>query len=108
MTTDTDLNDAHIGLEVRCDKETGEENEWGNPELCDNILTYEDDFSGLVRKQGWEGRALRLVCDECGNSTLVCQVCHGGGWYKGESTGKLLACHVCNTREYWQQQRSVY
>lgn len=102
------MNDAHMDLTTYCREETGEENEWGNPEICDTELTYEDDYVGLARKPEWEGKALRLKCDECGSHTHVCPVCHGGGWYRGESTGKQLACHVCNTREYRRQTRSAY
>lgn len=102
------MNDAHEGLTVYCREETGETNESGHPEMCSTELTYEEHYSGLAHKKEWEGKALRLECDECGSSNLVCPVCHGGGWYRGESTGKQLACHVCNTEEHMRQQRSVY
>lgn len=99
------MNDAHSDLTVTCYNKTGEENEDGNPEVCNNKLTYEDDFEGMAFKNGWEGKALRLVCDECGGSQLVCPVCHGGGWYQGEQSGTHLACHVCNIREHQRQLR---
>jgi len=99
------MNDAHSDLSVPCHNETDEINEWGNNEMCDNILTYDEHFVGLVNKRDWEGDGLKLKCDECGNGKVVCPVCHGGGWYKGESTGKQLACHVCNTRRYQEQVR---
>lgn len=99
------MNDAHSDLTVYCREKTGETNEYGNDEVCDTELTYEDDFVGLTRKRGWEGKALRLVCDECGGSTLMCPVCHGGGWYRGEQTGANLACHICNLKEHQRQMR---
>lgn len=98
------MNDAHSDLTVMCYEETNEINEYGNQKPCGTELSYEEHFKGLARKPGWEGKALRLVCDECGSSNLVCPVCHGGGWYRGEQTRKQLACHVCNIREYQRQQ----
>ena len=102
------MNDAHKDLSVRCHNPTGEENEWGNQERCGTDVTYEDHFKGLVRRQGWEGQALRLRCPDCGKNHTVCPVCHGGGWFRGESTGQMMACHVCNTREYQREQQARF
>ena len=99
------MNDAHSDLTVMCYAKRGEINEYGNEEVCDTKLNYEDHFSGMVHKQDWEGKGLRLVCPECGQNHTVCPVCHGGGWYRGESTGKSLACHVCNSREHERQRQ---
>jgi hypothetical protein len=102
------MNDAHTDLEIRCYNETGETNEYGNPETCETTVTYEDDYSGMVSKRGYEGRILRLRCPECNMAHDVCPVCHGGGWFRGESTGEMLACHVCNQAEYAAQMADPY
>lgn len=102
------MNDAHADLELYCREPTDETNDYGNPEMCDTEVTYEDHFKGMVRRDGWEGKALRLRCPECGKNHTICPVCEGGGWFRGEDTGKMLACHVCNQQEYAAQQQDPF
>jgi hypothetical protein len=85
------MNDAHADLETVC--------------RCGTTVTYEDDYKGMVRQEGWEGKGLRLRCPDCGTNHTVCPICHGGGWYRGESTGNMLACHCCNPSEAARQMR---
>ena len=104
----SNTNDVHSDLVVQCYEPTGEENEWGNEKLCETTVTYEDDYVGMVPHNSMEGKALRLRCPECGKNHDVCPVCEGGGWYRGESTGKQLACHNCNAGEAARQDRDPF
>ena len=101
-------NDFHSGMTIRCGAELDEKNEWGNHERCDTEVSYDEDYKGLVHHRDWEGRGLRLRCPECGKNHTICPMCHGGGWYRGESSDKMLACSNCNVEEYTRQERSVF
>jgi len=102
------MSDFHQDLTIRCGAELDETNEWGNPERCDAEVSYAEDYKGLVGRREWSGEGLRLRCSECGKNHTICPMCHGGGWYRGETSNKMLACHVCNTEAYHEQERSVF
>lgn len=79
---------------------------------CDNTLTFDEHYAGLRHMDGYEGRVHVLRCDECRAERVVCPVCTtaegGPGWYRGESTGKMLACDCCNAKEAARQRRAPY
>jgi len=93
------------------DRESGEKRPVEQPKRCRATITYDDHYVGMsshteARKQGYEGKALKFRCPDCGEITLLCPVCADSntpGWYRGESTGEMLACHNCNHEEYVQQ-----
>jgi len=76
---------------------------------CGAELTMAEHYEGMGHVSGFEGRVHVLRCPDCGKTHGVCPVCTGEdsapGWYRGESTGEMLACHVCNQREYARQRR---
>lgn len=120
---------AHAGMEINCHAERTDEegepilNDHGNPELCDAVLNWNDhgryvqhprgeDRNGTRLEDRFEQSALRFDCPDCGAVHWRCPVCsdEGGapGWFRGESTGDMLACHNCNAKEAARQQRSPW
>lgn len=108
---------AHAGKRVRCVAETGDTNEHGNPVLCETTLTFEEHGRFVrsdPRPDGFEAAALRFDCPECGAERWLCPVCSEQdensppGWFRGESTGDLIACHNCNAAEAARQDRGRF
>jgi hypothetical protein len=109
---------AHAGKSIRCAGETGETNDHGNPVSCGRTLTFGDD-GGFVRvdprPDGFEAGALRFDCPDCGSTHWLCPVCSDQdgensppGWFRGDSTRELIACHNCNAAEAARQQRGRF
>lgn len=108
---------------MACRASLDETNEHGNPKLCEAELNEEDhgqfirsprgeDRHGTRLEDRFEMGCIRLTCPECGTVHHVCNMCHdedgGPGWYRGESTGDLLACDNCNAREAARQRQSAF
>jgi DNA-directed RNA polymerase subunit RPC12/RpoP len=128
-TTDsTDESNPHAGLEFTCPTKVGEPQtrtvEHGDGETheetyrerCGTTLTYEDDYIGMARttearKNGYEETALKFRCPDCGDISYRCPICADSnrpGWFKGESSGDLLACHNCNAKEAARQRKERF
>lgn len=86
--------------------------ETGDDEWCDAELTFSENYAGMRHMPNYEGKVHALKCPKCGELQGVCPLCTGEdggpGWYRGESTGDMLACHVCNHREYVAQRRDPH
>lgn len=84
---------------------------FANDGECDAELSA-DDYVGMRHMDGFEGKVHAFRCPECYETRAVCPVCTGEdgapGWFRGESTGDMLACHVCNAREAAAQHRSPW
>lgn len=78
---------------------------------CDGRIGREH-YAGMRHAEDYEGKVHAFKCPECGTIRHVCPVCTGApggpGYFRGESTGAMLACHVCNPREYARQQRDPH
>lgn len=83
--------------------------------LCDTLLTYDDNYvtmtrGSAARREGFSDSALVFDCHECGHRTLICPVCGDSdtpGYFRGETTGELIACHNCNMEEAIRQTRGA-
>jgi predicted RNA-binding Zn-ribbon protein involved in translation (DUF1610 family) len=110
---------VHDDLEIRCGAELqyddGETvlNKHGNPERCDATIRYEEHGTFLSSvpadlRDRYEAAVLKLVCPACGEAHYRCPICTDAdgapGWFRGESTGEMLACHNCNAQEAARQQ----
>jgi len=74
---------------------------------CQETLTFAEHYQGMRHVEGYGAKVHALRCPTCGEVHGVCPVCTdeegAPGWYRGESTGEMLACHVCNQQEYARQ-----
>lgn len=105
-----------------CNAQLDEENEYGNPKICETKLDEEQHgrfVKNLAGKDRFGNRlsnrfqmgCIRLDCPNCGTVHHVCNVCHGSGpagYYQGESSGKMLACDNCNSEEATRQKRDSH
>jgi len=132
MSNDTQSNDStdnpHADYETRCttvvgtqmqEQQTapdGEVREVETNEHCGTTLTYADHYVGMAgtttaRQEGYEQDALKFRCPDCGELEYRCPICSDSGqpgWFRGESTGDMLACHNCNAAEAQRQQRGRF
>lgn len=112
MSTDGE-DDRDITFRCYNQIETDDEDE--PVTACDTEITEPDHKVGMVRTEAREHgmeQALKFICPGCGKAHFICPVCFDAegstGWFRGESTGKMLACHNCNQREYERQRRDPY
>lgn len=104
------MTDVHEHIEFTC---RGED----DAPPCGGTVSYPEHYLTIRRPshpdyQHME-KALVFECPRCKKKHYRCPVCTDedntpAGWFRGESTGKQLACHNCNEREYIRQQRSPY
>lgn len=103
-------------LELRCTEEIDGETETitfedrdgkththEQPATCGAALTFREHYAGMRHLDGFEGKVHVLACPDCGAYAGVCPVCTGDdagpGFFRGESTGEAIPCHVCNQQE---------
>lgn len=106
-----------------CHGELDEQNEHGNQKVCDTELSEEEHGQFLKHPRGedrfgnrledrFQMGCIRLTCPDCGTVHHVCNMCFdadgANGWYRGESTGEMLACDNCNHREAARQRQDPY
>lgn len=105
-------NPAHEHIEFECI-----DHDQPQDERCGATVSYPEQYVTIERPrdEAYEHmeRALKFRCSECGAVHHRCPVCTTddatpAGWYEGESTGKQLACHLCNEQEYAAQQQDPY
>lgn len=97
-------------------------NENGNPKTCNTQLNGEDhatfvsnprgeDNYGVDLRDRFTRDGVRWDCPNCGKTHWTCPVCYdedgANGWFRGESTGELIACHNCNEKEAARQSRGA-
>lgn len=110
-------------ITMMCHAELDETNEHGNPKTCTTELSEEEhgqfvknprgeDRFGNRLEERFQMGCIRLTCPDCGTVHHACNMCHdepgGPGYYRGESTGKMLACDNCNMREAQRQRQDPY
>ena len=121
----TEHESAHVGKTVRCyhgDTPTDLEADLEDTDADPIELTFEEhgrflssvhgtDDRGTSLRERFEAAALRFDCPECGRRYFMCPTCsdpdeHSSpGWFRGESTGDMIACHNCNAAEAARQRR---
>lgn len=73
-------------------------------------LSGKDRFDTPLRER-FESAALRFDCPTCGQQHYLCPICSDEdgtgppGWFRGESSGEMIACHNCNAAEAARQER---
>lgn len=97
------MSNPHDGKTVTCYGHDHDEHDR-------RILTFEE-HGRFIRSApgdtGFEASGLRFKCPECGRVQWWCPVCSDSsppGWFRGESTGKMLPCHNCNQSEVAAQR----
>lgn len=98
---------------LRCTAETDDAS------VCDTEIeysehgTYQEPLAGTDRRgtplrDRFERSALRFKCPDCGAVHHACPVCYGDGtpgWFRGATSGEMIACHNCNSGEAARQRR---
>jgi len=118
---------AHNGKTVRCfhDDRDDLDVDIDDTDADPAVLTFEDhgryvqhpsgtDDRGTDLRDRFQQSALRFDCPDCGRTFWMCPVCSdpddtsAPGWFRGESTRELIACHSCNATEAARQKRTPY
>ena len=124
-----DSDSTHADSTLRCHGDVTDDdgepimNDHGHPQTCGTELTGEDhatfvrsprgeDSHGQRLEDRFQQDALRWDCPDCGATLWTCPVCYddrgGPGWFVGDSTGDMLACHNCNAQEAARQSRGAF
>lgn len=113
------MSPVHDDHEIRCGAKLMDDDglpkldENGNQKRCDTTIRYEDHGTYLQHvpsdlRDRYEAAALKLVCPACGEVHYRCPVCADSktpGYFRGETTNDLIACHNCNAQEAARQTR---